>query len=105
MPLVNHFLFKYARPHLPAISRYRRFFVKVFHQGKLVSEEPILARDLQHAHYMGAYIAPTVARETIHPRDFDRSRVHWQVIDPSKGYESSERGTSPVSNEATKQVS
>lgn len=89
-----------ANPYAPR-SRYRRFYVDVYHKGEHVGNEPVLARDLKHAHHMGAYIASTVAREAIHPRDYDRSRVSFQVNDPLDTQEQQPRNVA-VSEQATR---
>lgn len=87
-------------PYAPR-SRYRRFYVDVYHKGEHIGNESVLARDLKHAHYMGAYIAPTVAREAIHPREYDRSRVSFQVKDPATSQEQQPRNVA-VSEQATR---
>lgn len=61
------------------MPKYSPFTVEVYHKNKKVGTERVMARDIKHAHHMGGYIAGTVAREAVHPSDFDRSRVHFRI--------------------------
>jgi hypothetical protein len=56
--------------------------VRVYYRGSCVAEDYLLARDYAHALRLAAYCCRALARDQVHPADFESDAVTFDVLDP-----------------------
>ncbi len=55
------------------------FTITVYHRGTFAGSETIKARDYHHACKLGLYTAVTIAKDNVHPSQFDSKLVTFNV--------------------------